>query len=115
MIMQQIKIHGSVKKAAQALNVSTKSLYRIRGWSRWTEMSQQELDERVSSAKLVYADGGIRTVQGQLRAEGAIVRWTDVRGAVARVDPEGIGTLFSSEFSLQVDPANPKNACLRYQ
>ena len=78
------------------LGVSRPTVYRmmhdanINPVARYTDISEHELDHKLSNIKIDHPNIGEVMTAGHLRAQGIKVKRSDLRSSLLRVDPEGV-------------------------
>ena len=86
----------SLVKISEMLGVSAKTSRRIKDFGlkeeipKYTNISNDDLDVRVSEIYREFPNCGIRRMKGFLTARGIHLQWERVRSSLWRIDPEGI-------------------------
>jgi hypothetical protein len=82
---------------AHPFGISRSTLYehldcagRSSAWKEWTEISDEDLDERVAEISLLYSFSGSAIISGHLEARGVHVARKHVQDRLRRVDEIGV-------------------------
>ena len=98
-MLQYFFDHGfSASTTAQLLHISLRTVCRrmsefgILICNQYSDISDNDLDEMVTSVQRQYPNCGYRMMQGYLKGLNHCIQQTCVREAMARTDPEGLAS-----------------------
>ena len=94
-------LNFSKSKIAEILGISRKTLYNKIAqlatsdlMSTYTDITDRELDDKITTLKQVHPNDGEVMIAGHLLSEGIKVPRAKLRASIHRVDPEGTAQMY---------------------